>query len=71
MKSISSLRMERRLEQERQTQIRNRLKYIELEKERNLKTAEWARRKYSLMVERRTQNLQMKSMIEEVLRYSS
>jgi hypothetical protein len=33
-----------------------------------MKTAEWARRKYSLMVERRTHNLQMKSMLEEVQR---
>lgn len=44
----------------------SRLKYIEVEKERNIKTAQWAKRKYSLIVERRMENLQMRSMIGEV-----
>jgi len=46
--------------------ILNRLKFVEMERERNLKTAAWAQRKYSLMVERRTYNLHMKETLSQV-----
>lgn len=64
--TINDLRNERRSEELREQQISNRIRYFNEQTQRNLRKAQWARKKYSLMVEQRNHNLQMRENVKEV-----
>lgn len=64
--SIASLRMSRRHEEEEVIERRSRLHLLEIEMQKMKKKADFARHKYTILMERRSTNLHMKSMIKTV-----